>query len=368
LFSWLPDNRHIILSFQDKADVQQEHLWIADVDSGVGRAITSGASWERDPALSPDGKKLLFVQFRRDSAFVSLSLKNAVAERIASSEMEADMPAWAMRRQQYAYLTTRNGPPEIWVRGEGRDQPVVTPASFSAGTTNSFMTPALSPGADRLIYTRLEAHGPVLNWISSVSGGPPVRLTNDSNASEYGGSWSPDGKSFAYFRYLNRRADVMIVKATGEAKPVLLRANIGDAVPHLPQWSPDEQWIIFFDREGGKGWTLISADGKTERALGLSDALEMTFSSDSSLLYGIRRLGREPTLLWCCPPEQGRGSLFSLDLATMRVKNIGELARDFTPRSGFTPGMRLSLAPDGKSILYPVARFSGSLWMLEGFE
>jgi hypothetical protein len=30
--------------------------------------------------------------------------------------------------------------------------------------------------------------------------------------------------------------------------------------------------------------------------------------------------------------------------------------------------MRLSLAPDGKSILYPAYRFSSSLWMLEGFE
>jgi Tol biopolymer transport system component len=160
------------------------------------------------------------------------------------------------------------------------------------------------------------------------------------------------GKSFTYFRELNGRDDMMIVKTTGEAKPVLLRPNIGNA---LPQWSPDGQWIKFFDHEGGKGWTLISTDGKTERALGLSDAIEMTFSSDSSRLFGIQ-------------PEQGRARLFSLDLATMKAKTIGELARDFVPRSSVRPGMRLSLAPDGKSILYPVYRISGSLWMLEGFE
>jgi hypothetical protein len=52
----------------------------------------------------------------------------------------------------------------------------------------------------------------------------------------------------------------------------------------------------------------------------------------------------------------------------MKVKNIGELARDFVPRSVLNPGMRLSLAPDGKSILYPVVRDSSSFWMLEGFE
>jgi hypothetical protein len=100
---------------------------------------------------------------------------------------------------------------------------------------------------------------------------------------------------------------------------------------------------------------LISPDGKTERALVANDAIEMTFSKDSSRLYGIRQ-------------EQGRGRLFSLDLATMKLKNIGELARDFVPRSSLNPGMRLSLAPDGKSMLYPAYRVSGSLWMLEGFE
>jgi len=51
----------------------------------------------------------------------------------------------------------------------------------------------------------------------------------------------------------------------------------------------------------------------------------------------------------------------------MKVKNIGELARDFVPRTGFLFN-RLSLAPDGKTILYPVTRDTSSLWMLEGFE
>jgi Tol biopolymer transport system component len=283
---------------------------------------------------------------------VTVSLENGTAERVLSSELPADMPAWAIRRQQFAYVTFRSGPPEIWVRGEGRDQPVVTTASFPAGTTNRLVDPALSPGADRLVYTRLETSGAIYNWISSVSGGPPVRLTNDSNASEFGGSWSPDGKSVTYLQYLQAGHSVMIAKTTGEAKPVLVRANVGVRVP---QWSPDAQWIKFLDHEGGKGWTLISPDGKTERALGVTDAIEMTFSKDSSRLYGIRN-------------EQGRGILFSLDLATMKLKNIGELARDFVPKSGINPGIRLSLAPDGKSILYPAFRFSSSLWMLEGFE
>jgi eukaryotic-like serine/threonine-protein kinase len=351
-FSWLPDSRHIILSLQEKHDDEHSHLWIADVDSGERRQITSDTSKELSPAVSPDGKKLLVGHFRADYAFVSVSLENAAADRVFSSELAAGMPAWAMRQEKFAYVTDRNGPAEIWMRGEGWDRPIVTPATFLAGTTNWFMTPALSPGAERLVYTRIDASGHAFNWISSVSGGPPVRLTNESNVAEYGGSWSPDGNSLTYARQLNGERSVMTVSTSGEATPVLLRAKVAI---RLSQWSPDGQWIKFLDHAGGGGWTLISPDGKTVRALGIADAIEMTFSKDSRSLYGIRR-------------EQDRARLFSLDIETKAMKNIGDLAKDFLPSSYLVPGIRLSLSPDGKSILYPAVRTSGSLWMLEGFE
>ncbi len=59
-FSWLPDSRHIVLSLQEKHDDEHVHLWIADVDSGTRRQITSGTSSEWFSSVSPDGRKLLF--------------------------------------------------------------------------------------------------------------------------------------------------------------------------------------------------------------------------------------------------------------------------------------------------------------------
>jgi hypothetical protein len=60
--------------------------------------------------------------------------------------------------------------------------------------------------------------------------------------------------------------------------------------------------------------------------------------------------------------------LYSLDIASKEVKTIGETGRDFMPASYSNPGIRLSVSPDGKSILYPAIRRSSSLWMLEGFD
>jgi len=91
------------------------------------------------------------------------------------------------------------------------------------------------------------------------------------------------------------------------------------------------------------------------RSYGEPNTIEMTFSADSKRLYGIR-------------VEPDRRTLYSLDIATKEEKTIGEISKDFTPASYNNPGIRLSLSPDGKSILYPAARSTSGLWMMEGFD
>jgi Tol biopolymer transport system component len=240
------------------------------------------------------------------------------------------------------------------MRSEDGDRPIVTADSFPTGSKGNLILPTLSPQSDRLLYT----HGTggsdnQFNWISSLSGGPPVRLTDAKGVIERGGSWSPDGSRIAYWQFRDGFVSIMLVRTAGEATPVVLCGKAG--LP-LPEWSPDGQWIKFIDaRNANAGWTLSSPDGKTLRSFGEPNTVEMTFSADSRRLYGIR-------------VESDRRTLFSLDIATKETKTIGEISKDFTPASYNNPGIRLSLSPDGKSILYPATRRSSSLWMMEGFD
>ena len=188
------------------------------------------------------------------------------------------------------------------------------------------------------------------NWILSLAGGSPVRLTN-VDAIEVAGAWAPDGSAVAYIQFAGATGALMTVKASGEATPAMLRDSAGGRVP---SWSPDGRWILYREDHGG-GWDLISPDGKSQRQIGEPKALAMTFSADSKKLYGIR-------------VDRAKRTLFSLDLATDNSTTIGEIARDFTPGSFSNPGVRMSLSPDGKSILYPAFRRSRNLWMMEGFD
>ncbi len=226
------------------------------------------------------------------------------------------MPAWSANQAKLAWVTDRSGPGEIWVRSpDGSDRPVVTAADFPAGTNKSFMNPSLSPDGDRIIYTDVNRAGGVRLWISSLSGGAPVRLTNTGAeiSGEYGGSWSPDGSRFVYWQLKAGKGSLMMVKTSGTAAPVVLKEGVENGAP--PAWSPAGDWITYRD---DKGWNLISPDGKTAKSLGKIETPYLAFSRDGKLLYGIQWSETEA--------DQNRFTLFSLDPVTLKQEVIKELS------------------------------------------
>lgn len=72
------------------------------------------------------------------------------------------------------------------------------------------------------------------------------------------------------------------------------------------------------------------------------------------MLYGLRGDG-------------ARELLFSVDVATGAEKVIGDVGKDFAPKNDFHPGIRFSLAPDGKSFVYAAGRLRSNLWLMEGW-
>ena len=346
-FSWFPDNRHIVISLRVR-QADTSHLWIMDTVTGRRTALTTGLGSENSPAVSPDGKQILFLESSGDYKLVSASLEDASIHTLISSQRPAAMPAWARKSEKFAYVTNRDGEPEIWLHeGDGSERPLVTPALFPPGTTDWWMNPLLSAGGERLAYTRLGTGDEIAIWISSLAGGRPVRLTNADDG-EALAAWSPDGGRIAYLKRDGRRSLLMTCKTSGEATPVPLRSQL---LPNLPDWSPTGEWISFRD---DSGWSLISPDGKSTRAIGQIATPHMTFSKDGKTLYGIREEGTHQYL-------------FSLNIATNQVKTIGDVGVDFRPVNPLRSSIHFSLAPDGKSILYSTLAQKEGLWMLEGF-
>jgi Tol biopolymer transport system component len=346
--SWLPDNRHLVFSLRTVRE-EPDHLYLTDIDSGDMSPVTGGVGNQENPSVSPDGAKIIYSERQLDMNVVSISLADASRTRLIETERMESMPAWSAREPRLVFVTNRNGPQEIWLRdGGGNERPLITAEAFPAGTTNWWKVPTLSPDGTRVIYERVDTSNDNKLWISSVSGGPPVRLTN-SSAIEFGGAWSPDGGRFAHLQISNGKRGLMIVKTTGEAAATSIASDITFSIP---DWSPTGEWITYHSKNG---WFLTSPDGKNTVSLGMIHADHLAFSKDGKQLYGVRN-------------EYPHFYLFSLDLASKQVKTIGDVGKENEPATDLAPGIRLSVAPDGKSVTYAVSIYKSSLWMLEGYR
>jgi eukaryotic-like serine/threonine-protein kinase len=360
-FSWMPDSRHLVATFSVGQDAPS-HLWMVDTKSDSMLPLTTGTDDELNPSVAPDGKSLIYNRGTGTLDVVSVSLADGAAETLIKTGRIEMMPSWAVSQKKLAWVTNRNGPFEIWIRSaDGSVRPAVTAAEFA--TKNKwFVAPALSPDGGRIAYERIDASGVDRLWMSSVDGGSPVRLTNVEPSSEFSGSWSPDGSRFVYLQGDAGRLSLMMVKAVGNAKPTVLRERVQVG---LPSWSPSGEWITFRD---DKGWNLISPAGDRMKSLGQIDTDQLTFSRDGKLLYGIGP-GERPYLTSTVATSQmEETALFSLDPVTLEQKIIRKLGNELQPVSPRVLGIRLSLAPDGKSVVYSTAKYRSDLWMLTGYR
>jgi serine/threonine protein kinase len=345
-FCWMPDSRHIAMA---AGAHPERHLWIADTESADSYQITGGTdnrggtNNQDSLAVSPTGKQIVYSETRLDPDITSVSLLDGTPTKLIATDASESMPAWAANTEKLAYVTNRNGLEEVWMRtADGSSRPLVTQKDFS-GDDNRFINPALSPDGARVIFSRNSLNGQLRTWIMSSSGGVPQRLNEAATDTEIAAIWSPDGRRFAELANANGRQMLIIIKVGSTEKPFVLR----EGVDRLPDWSSTGEWLTFRD---DSGWNLISPDGKRVRPLGKIASFYLAFSKDGRQVYGIRQ-------------EHDRTTLFSLDISSLKVTDIRELGRDLVPYRD-----RLSLAPDGKSMIYNTRTLKQNLWILEGFR
>ncbi len=355
-FSWMPDSRRVVLSIATASEPSR--LYLADIASGAVTLLSSATTAQREPSVAPDGTRVAFREAVTDANVIQVDVQTGAVSPVLAGRRADDMPAWSIRADVMAYVTDRSGVPEVWLREAGRpDRPVVTPRDFPPGTTQSFMTPSVSPDGARVIYGRVERGGELLAmWVSSVSGGAPVRVTTAAaRGEEAPGAWSPDGAWFVYWDRKPGAVSLNRVRTTGRAQPEILIPKVTPTGSAVPVWSPSGDWIL---HDNG-GWRLLSPDGKTERDLDLRASV-CTFSRDGSTLFCFRQ-----ELSQASAGARG-GVLFSRAPGGGPEHVIARLTSTEAPRTQLTPALRMTVAPDGRSLTFSAIRFESSLWLLGG--
>jgi hypothetical protein len=159
-------------------------------------------------------------------------------------------------------------------------------------------------------------------------------------------AWSPDGNWLAYTLSKGDKTTLMKVRPGSGEAPVVLGEYFGWAVP---EWSPTGEWIACH-RFGDEHLMLVDPEGKGAREL-TADAGPAVWSGDGKTLYQVQ----------LDPP-----ALAEIDVASGRVRKLHDLAD--APYASMHPGLKASLMPDGKSVIYTVNRARQEIWILDGVQ
>ena len=114
-FSWMPDNRHVVLAFNADSDAPP-HLWYADTESASLVQLTASPTGESSPEVSPDGRGLLFSQEQSSADIISMSLVDGSTQTLVKTGWKEALGSWARNAPLFSHTSDRNGEMEIWLR------------------------------------------------------------------------------------------------------------------------------------------------------------------------------------------------------------------------------------------------------------
>jgi Tol biopolymer transport system component len=118
----MPDNRHAVVSLPSPKSSDSE-LWMADLKSGSLERMTADTTTESEPAVSPDGKKLIFASTSEDFNMVEIPLDGGPTRSLLTTSRRELFPAWPPVGEEYAYVTDHSGESEIWIRSRRSSSP-----------------------------------------------------------------------------------------------------------------------------------------------------------------------------------------------------------------------------------------------------
>ncbi len=206
-------------------------------------------------------------------------------------------------------------------------RPAAVPTEFHRVPVTRFAgkeyQPAVSPDGTSVAFVWEQGpQQPAGIWVQTSGESLPRRVSSPGGQCS-SPTWSPDGKSLAYFRFAEDSGHVVIVPAGGgEERPVarLFPTRFGLPNRHM-DWSPDGKWLVVNDASSESeplGLFLLSiATGEKERltepALQYVGDVDPRFSPDGKWIAFTRAFNRAWQELFVMPATGGNAKQITAD-------------------------------------------------------
>jgi TolB protein len=265
-----------MLAFGSDRDGNPE-VYAMNADGSDERNLTRNPAKDRNPAWSPDGRKIAFERWGPAHASPEIYVMNRDGSRqrnLTRHPANDVHPVWSPDGRKVAFVRRIGFPGPA--RADG-------PPGFRILFRN-YLYVANADGSGLRRLTLDPVYGVVLpawasdgrtirfgRYIVNADGSGTRRL---KRYIPMAGAWSPDGRRIAFVHIVRRvgggRPEIRVMKADGSAQRRLTGNAAWDSAP---AWSPDGRRIAFRSkRDGNPEIYVIRADGSGLRNLTRSPA------------------------------------------------------------------------------------------------
>ncbi|MCC7243862.1 MAG: PD40 domain-containing protein [Acidobacteria bacterium] len=317
----------------------------AQTGRDVRLTLTEGTSMAA--ALSPDGRTIALDLL---GALWTVGIDGGRATRVLDDGYDAHEPAWSPDGARLAFQAYYRDTWNIWtMKADGSDLRQVTSGPFDD------REPHWAPDGRSLAFSS-DRGGNYDVWLLTLASGDVRRLTT-GGSNESMPAWSPDGKEVAFVSHREPKGIYARTVATGVDRQ--LAADT--ATLHRPSWSPDGRTIAYVAVDGPVA--RLMAGGRNVAAAGEDvHPFRPSWVSATELLYtadgGVRRRA--------LAGGDARRVPFAAEIAFTR--DAFTPAHHAFPLQGPQPVLGLmhpSISPDGATIVFGAL---GDLWLLSTRE
>jgi TolB protein len=234
------------IAFKGKTGKGSE-IFLADFDGFNPRGVTADGSLVAAPSMIPGQLGMYYVSYKLNHADIFYQNLSSGSRKVFAKFGGSNMsPAASPDGQKVAMVLSKDGWPDLYVRGADGSEPVRLTKSREDESS-----PCWSPDGKWICYAAKQPNQRRVLCKIPSSGGSPQQISTSGAPSPTEPDWSPDGKWIAFTVQFGKSFQIYVVPAGGGAAIPLVEGED-------PSWASNSRTLVFARRNSATGNYVLS--------------------------------------------------------------------------------------------------------------